>query len=241
MKIVYLVLETNQPIKENGSSLRGYIGRRFEKYPILHHHIKDVGYLFTYSKVQYKIIEGTASILGIDEGGRVLKKISDDLDELILGHSIYKITKKILVEQECTLCPSRKPLQYSFLTQWLALNPKNYQRFTQTRDWKERKRILNTILIGNILSLCKGLGIVVDRKLDVRSHLNPQKVVFKGITVMGFLGFFRVNFRIPDFFGLGKGVSQGFGVVKTIPEKIQPPIPQNLEFRTKTSQKSSLW
>jgi hypothetical protein len=23
-----------------------------------------------------------------------------------------------------------------------------------------------------------------------------------------------VNFRIPEFFGLGKGVSQGFGVVK---------------------------
>jgi hypothetical protein len=219
MKAVYLVMTTNKPIKENGSTLRGYIGRQFEEYPILHHHIIDLGYVFTYPKVQYKIIADTASILGIDEGGRVLKKISDELDELVLGHSIYKITKKILVEQECTLCPSQNLLQYSFLTPWLALNPKNYQRYIQTRDWKERKNLLNSILIGNILSLCKGLGVVVDKELNARSHLEPQKIVFKAVPVIGFLGFFQVNFRIPDFFGLGKGVSQGFGVIKNLPKE----------------------
>ena len=43
---------------------------------------------------------------------------------------------------------------------------------------------------------------------------------YKGIPVMGFTGEFRVNFKIPDFFGLGKGVSQGFGVVKRVTTRL---------------------
>jgi hypothetical protein len=31
---------------------------------------------------------------------------------------------------------------------------------------------------------------------------------------MGFLGTFSVNFNIPDYLGLGKSVSRGFGPVK---------------------------
>jgi len=39
-------------------------------------------------------------------------------------------------------------------------------------------------------------------------------VEFKGIRMIGFKGEFTVNFNIPDFFGIGKGVSHGFGTVK---------------------------
>ena len=31
--------------------------------------------------------------------------------------------------------------------------------------------------------------------------------------MLGFSGEFKVNFNIPDFFGFGKGVSQGFGTI----------------------------
>jgi len=31
---------------------------------------------------------------------------------------------------------------------------------------------------------------------------------------MGFLGTFSVNFEIPDYWGIGKSVSRGFGTVK---------------------------
>jgi hypothetical protein len=48
----------------------------------------------------------------------------------------------------------------------------------------------------------------------VHSRLDDEKVEYKGVSLIGFTGEFRVNFRIPDLFGLGKGVSQGFEVVK---------------------------
>ena len=34
--------------------------------------------------------------------------------------------------------------------------------------------------------------------------------------MLGFLGAFSVNFEIPDYWGIGKSVSRGFGTVRTI-------------------------
>ena len=34
--------------------------------------------------------------------------------------------------------------------------------------------------------------------------------------MLGFLGTFSVNFEIPDYWGIGKSVSRGFGTVKRL-------------------------
>jgi hypothetical protein len=38
----------------------------------------------------------------------------------------------------------------------------------------------------------------------------------KGMPMLGFLGSFSVNFVIPDYWGIGKSVSRGFGTVKRV-------------------------
>ncbi len=65
--------------------------------------------------------------------------------------------------------------------------------------------------------MCKGLGIIVDRYLQVRSHLTEERSNFKSINSMSFTGEFIINFKIPDFFGIGKSASHGYGTVKNIP------------------------
>ncbi|MCW3134676.1 MAG: CRISPR-associated endonuclease Cas6 [Methanophagales archaeon] len=202
-------------MKEPASKLRGYIANRFKEYPILHHHIEE-SYLYTYARVQYKTIEGTAMILGIEEGAAILKKISDEIEELELGKSRYKVDSIQMTQKNAEFGPCRENHHYKFVTNWLALNSANYERYKGMSDWKEKKEFLNSILVGNLLSMCKGLDYVVTRKLYVHSRLDGEKEEFKGVPVIGFTGEFRVNFRIPEFFGLGKGVSQGFGVVRQI-------------------------
>jgi len=214
LKALILVLKTDRPVKEDASKLRGYIASRFKQYPILHHHIEEAGYLYTYPRIQYKQIEGTPLVLGIEEGADVLKKISDDLTELELGKSRYKVHSVQMTQMNADFGPCRANHHYKFVTHWLALNPANYERYKGMSDWKEKKEFLNGILVGNLLSMCKSLDYVVTSKLYVHSRLDDEKVEFKGIPIIGFSGEFRVNFRIPDFFGLGKGVSQGFGVIK---------------------------
>jgi hypothetical protein len=215
LKLLVSVLKTDSPIKEDASKLRGYIANRFKEYPILHHHIEEVGYLYTYPRVQYKLIEGTPLILGIEEGAEVLKKISDDITELKLGKSVYKVESIQMTQMNAEFGPCRENRQYKFITPWLALNPANYEKYKEITDWREKKEFLNGILVGNLLSMCKSLDYVVTRKLYVHSRLDEENVAYKAIPLIGFTGEFRVNFLIPDFFGLGKGVSQGFGVVKS--------------------------
>ncbi|MBI5253829.1 MAG: hypothetical protein HY930_05470 [Euryarchaeota archaeon] len=50
LKTLYLVLKIDKLVREDASKLRGYIGNKFPEYPILHHHIKEVGYLYTYPR-----------------------------------------------------------------------------------------------------------------------------------------------------------------------------------------------
>lgn len=213
IKSSYLILKTNKPIEDSSSKLRGYVGTRFKEHPLLHNHLEDAGYLYTYPRIQYKVIEGQACILGIEEGSQVIKEISDQIDNLILGNNVYSIEERILYQRENEIRTSKK-IQYKFISPWVSLNSKNYNQFENMRNWKDKKIFLNNILIGNILSLCKGLGIIVNRKLYVYSHFEDEKVDFKGIPMRGFKGEFTVNFQLHDFFGLGKGVSQGFGTIK---------------------------
>jgi len=213
LKTLILILKTSKPVKEDASRLRGYIGNEFKDYPILHHHIEEAGYVYSYPKVQYKIIGGTPVILGIEEGRDVLKKISDNITELRLGHNIYRVENIQMNQRDAEFGNCRENYHYKFLTPWLALNPDNYQNFKKIGNWNERKIFLNNILIGNILSMCKGLNFVVDRRLYVHSHLENVDAMYKRVSHIGFMGKFKVNFKIPDFLGIGKGVSQGFGTI----------------------------
>lgn len=212
-----LILNTDRPVKEPVAKLRGFIGTHFPDYSLLHHHVED-GYLCTYPKVQYKIIEGTPLMIGIDEGAKVLKEISGDIKKLELGNSVYRVSSKQINEQEAEVVAQRVMYDYRFLTPWFALNQKNYATFVEMKDLREKKLFLNNILVGNLLSMCKGLGIIVNTRLNVHSHLNEERIEFKGIPFTGFTGEFSVNFRIPDFFGIGKNASHGFGTVRRIKE-----------------------
>lgn len=215
--IVSLVLKTDNEIKEDAAKLRGFIGNKFNEHSILHNHSIGNSYVYSYPLIQYKVINGQASILGIEDGAETLKEISSDIDVLKLANSSYKVSEKILYEKEFDIKPSSQE-KYEFLSPWLALNPKNFDTFNSLNDWKDKKIFLNKILIGNILSMAKGLGIIVNRRLFVHSHLDAEFVKFKSVNVQGFTGEFKVNFDLPDCFGLGKGVSQGFGVVKKVQE-----------------------
>ncbi|MDI9633603.1 MAG: CRISPR-associated endonuclease Cas6 [Methanolinea sp.] len=212
----YLVLHTDRPVTETGTNLRGYIAGRFPQYPLLHHHLDRP--LYAYPMVQYKVIGGTPSILGILEGARVLWEITDSIDELVLAGKKYRITAKVTYDQQVPLVPQREMVEYRFVSPWLGLNQENYQRWRDLRDWREKKNLLNAILTGNLLSMAKGLNVVVGERLSVHSHLEKVRTRYKGVEMTGFLGSFRVNLSMPDYLGIGKGVSQGFGTVRRVAE-----------------------
>lgn len=209
--IVKLILKTDEKLSINASKIRGFIGNEFKHSTLLHNHYGK-NYIFNYPKVQYKIIDGQILIFGINEGGELLKSISNDLNQLELDKK-YDIVEKIIHEGVFDIKPSLKENHYKFITPWIGLNTVNYQKFRKMDNWKDKKILLNKILVGNILSLSKGLGIIVNKRLYAKSYLNENYVIYKSIKMNAFTGEFKICYDLPNYIGIGKGVSQGFGCV----------------------------
>jgi hypothetical protein len=76
---------------------------------------------------------------------------------------------------------------------------------------------LEKILIGNLLSMFKGVGITVteDILLKISDIEKEEKVYFKGQKILSFNIIFKSNVFLPNYIGLGKGTSIGYGVIKS--------------------------
>ena len=214
LKTLTLTLKSDRPVEESAAKLRGFFATRFTEYALLHQHIDVDKLLYKYPHIQYKILEGAAIVLGIEEGAEVLKEIYDKYDEITLGESVYTIVERGLTIKEDEFGISEEILSYEFITPWIALSQQNYQRYVESKR-EERRELLRRTLIGNILSASKGLDYVVldEIRLEI-GRLRRRKCELKGTSFIGFLGKFMVNFAIPDYMGLGKSVSRGFGTVK---------------------------
>lgn len=212
LRISTLVLKTNQQVTESASKLRGFFATRYPEHTLLHHHSGNERFVYSYPKVQYKILDGSAVVVGIREGAEVLPEIYQETDYLHLNGKTYKVLERRIIEKEAEFGRVQCSKQYRFLTPWLALNQKNHKRYVSLKG-RERTQLLDKILIGNILSMAKALEYVITSELRVRTELKTIVTAQKGIPMVGFEGGFQVNFEIPHFLGLGKSVSRGFGTV----------------------------
>ncbi len=221
LELIHLFLLVEREIEETPTQLRGFIGSEFAKYPKLHHHINANGdrkLLYSYPMIQYKINRDRAIILGIgDDAISVLHQVVLHIQKLNLGTNSYTI-KEIKVhyeESEFNITQDEIFHTYKFISPWVALNKNNYTRY-KNASIENRRILLHKILIGNILSISKYLGYTVPSEIKVNTELYPAKITYKNIDMIAFRGIFEANFMIPDYLGIGRKVSHGYGTVKKV-------------------------
>lgn len=210
-----MVLKTDKDVTCDAGKLRGYIGSQFKSHPLLHNHYSKNNYLYSYPLVQYHVIDGHAGIFAMEEGADVLREISSSITELKMDRT-YDVVEKVIYDRIFDINTSNEEYTYEFISPWMALNPKNYDKYKALDDWKDRKLFLNRILTGNILSMSKGLRIIVNRRIYPKTFLQPLTVSYKSVNMLAFKGTFTVKFKLPDYIGLGKGVSHGFGCIRRV-------------------------
>jgi hypothetical protein len=212
LKILRLTLHSDTPMRGDATKLRGFFATSFNEHALLHQHVTD-RLIYKYPLIQYKMLDRTPLVLGINEGADVLKEIYDKFNEIKLGESKYTIVERgITLKSEEFGCADQI-LSYRFATPWLALSQENYPKYLDA-SWEERKVLLRRILVGNILSASKGLEYVATQHIRLEvGRMQDEICMLKGTKVTGFMGEFTTNFAIPDYMGLGKSVSRGFGAV----------------------------
>lgn len=214
VRIFKLTFDSMDMARKDIPKIRGFISNKYPEYDELHNHNGDK-FIYKYPIVQYKAVSGIPMILGINEGADVLSKLESSIDNLNISGENIEIYEKGISYVNDILGIADTLLKYKFISPWMALNENNYYKYYKASD-EEKTEIIKKILIGNVLSLCKGLGYTVEEQLNVFVNLQTCKINFKNQEMLGFKGEFLINFHIPDFIGIGKSVSRGFGTVKLI-------------------------
>jgi len=220
MKKSTLIIENVNLHASQIHKFRGFVGNLFLDDDLVHNHDLKTGKpIYRYPLIQFKMIDNKPVILALtDQATSAFAKIFMKLDEVDLEGIKIPIFNKSLKIEEVDFGFSETMQSYRFASPWIGLNQKNYGKYKEMTSEQDKTAFLERSLTGNILSISKGLGywLEKDQRIIVEAKVQPRKVNLKGKSLIGFFGTFRTNFLIPDFVGLGKSVSRGFGTVRSV-------------------------
>jgi len=81
--------------------LRGYFGELFKEHsPLLHNHYQDGSLRYRYPQIQYKVINKTPHLIGIDEGADLLTQLFLKIKEVNIDGKSYPIQSKNISQQQ---------------------------------------------------------------------------------------------------------------------------------------------
>lgn len=216
VKICEIRLDSLRLDRKYSEKLRGYIGNKYRENNILHNHsTHDNKFIYRYPLVQYKVINKVPVILGINDGADIAANIGLKENQFILDDLKYDCCEKTIKKFDGEFGVTDDYVEYEFITPWIALNQKNIDSYNNGSNI-EKEEILKRVLIGNLISISKGLNYTVEEKLVAWIDFNECDVMLKWVKHAGFTGRFKVNFNIPDHLGLGKSVSRGFGTIQRV-------------------------
>ena len=182
---------------------------------LFHNHLEGDKLRYDYPLIQYKRIHRKAAIVCVGEGTEAIGEFfaSCCFDVRIGERPVTLEVERVQAHQ--TLVQVWDDMFTYRIRKWLPLNGENYEKYMQTDSLAEKYALLENLLTGNILSMAKGLGIRFEKQVVCRITAidDPCTVMYKGVKLMSFDAEFKTNVSIPDFVGLGKGVSLGCGTV----------------------------
>ena len=184
-----------------------------------HNHEGNNSLKYRYPLIQFKRIRGQPSLLCIDEGVDEVHHFFNATPwELDLNGKPVNLNLEKLDVNQYVMQVWDKFFPYK-IRNWIALNQEAYRQFHQLDSEIEQRKMLEKKLIGNIISMAKGIDWTVEKNIELRitGNIDWHLVQFKGQTFQGFSLEFETNVFLPPLLGLGKGVSLGYGTV--IPQK----------------------
>ncbi|HNM25500.1 MAG TPA: CRISPR-associated endonuclease Cas6 [Saprospiraceae bacterium] len=202
------------------AQLRGFFGQYFQEHsPLLHNHYEDGRLRYAYPLVQYKVLGGMPVLVGIQEGAQLLAELFFRIKTLRIGAREYPVMERDIAFRNVTAGLSDQLTDYHFCSLWMPLNQENYAEYQQ-KNVDEKRAMLARILTGNILSFYKGIQLFLPPEARILTTVRPEEVRltgFKDQLMTGINGGFTTNALLPDWIGLGKSVSRGYGAIERIP------------------------
>lgn len=206
-------LSTNDIAKFRGA----VIASLKEKNILYHNHIED-RFRYAYPLIQYKRIHQKAAIVCIGDGVKAIHELfASDNFLFMIGEkeTEMKMDNVKVYDNEISIFDT---IQYYRIRNWLPLNSENYAKFQNADSLVERIQILERILAGNMLSFLKGIDIHLEEQMElhITSILDQRPAIYKRVKLMSFDIEFKTNLYLPQYIGIGKNASVGFGTLTKV-------------------------
>lgn len=201
------------------AQLRGFFGTYFREHsPLLHNHFEDGRSRYAYPLVQYKVLRGVPTLLGLADGAKLLTELFFQIKTLEINGRDYSVMERDIVFRNTHTGVGEGLYDYRFQSLWMALNQHNYAEYQQ-KDPEARRAMLGRILTGNMLSFFKGIGLYLppENRLMVSVRPDAERLTgFKNNLMTGIQASFTTNALLPDHIGLGKSVARGYGSIERV-------------------------
>jgi Cas6b C-terminal domain/Cas6b N-terminal domain len=200
------------------STVRQYFVTNFP-HPFFHNHLPDGKSIYRSrgAPFQFKVINNEVYILALNEGVNFADSFqwpdfitmslgrSNVVVELELASKITKQARFLSSEMRC----------YRNISPYMALNQDKHKFYLSLSEEDKRKTVEKGIT-NHILTAAKWCGIKVTHRILTNLIQMKKGAPLKVKSTLSFIPFdvmFECNTEIPDYIGIGKFVSRGYGTV----------------------------
>jgi len=213
IRTVAVRIFTDKPVRKTPYQVKGVIMNQFPDEEIVPMLDGSYRQKFLYPRVQVKILNEQIYIVGINEGVDSIKAIAKKMDFLDFGNITFQILDNEIEEHQNRFQPVTKLIRYRFVTPWVALNQTTGYRYRNLNN-ADRVNFLNRLLGQNIVFMAREMGMELEENIFTKvtlSSLFPRQVDENNWGA--FDGEFRANFVLPNYLGIGNGITRGYGTL----------------------------
>ena len=213
IRTVAVRIFTDKPVRKTPYQVKGVMMNQFPDEEIVPMLDGSYRQKFLYPRVQVKILNEQIYIVGINEGVDSIKAIAKKMDFLDFGNITFQILDNEIEEHQNRFQPVTKLIRYRFVTPWVALNQTTGYRYRNLNN-ADRVNFLNRLLGQNIVFMAREMGMELEENIFTKvtlSSLFPRQVDENNWGA--FDGEFRANFVLPNYLGIGNGITRGYGTI----------------------------
>lgn len=200
------------------SSVRQFFVDTYQ-HPLFHNHYPDGKSIYRSkgAAFQFKVINNEVFILALGEGADFAQSFQwPSIIEMPLGSNQTVVKLKLLSRtKKQSAFQKSKSKCYRNVSPYIALNQKNQREYLFSTEIEKRKTIEKGLL-NHVLTAAKWCGVTVAHRIEVNLIQMREGRPIKIKDNLKFVPFdvmFECNTEVPDFIGIGKFVSRGYGTV----------------------------
>lgn len=213
METVVVRFITDKPVKKTAYQVKGVFMKHYSKssvIPMLDGTYRDK---YLYPRVQVKILNEQIFVVGIKEGAESVKELAKEVKILNFGNITFEVVDTDIEIIENRFQHIDQLLRYRFVSPWVALGNTTQNRYKFLKN-KDRIAFLNKLLGQNIVFLGREMEVDLQEKVYTKIRLTsllPKPVDEDNWGA--FTGEFQTNFVLPDYIGIGNGITRGYGAI----------------------------